>query len=61
MRIAVYLRFSSERLVDSQLERVERGDTTNFHLRLVAPDRIEFVGIEGGEHPVVGRGSLTRE
>lgn len=46
---------------DGTLWLVERGDTTNFHLRLVAPDRIEFVGMEGGEHPVVGRGSLTRK
>lgn len=46
---------------DGTLWLVEQGDTTNFHLRLVARDRIEFVGMEGGEHPVVGRGSLTRE
>ena len=40
---------------------VENGDTTSFRLHLVDPRTIDFIGMEGGEHPVVGRGSLTRE
>jgi hypothetical protein len=46
---------------DGLIWLTENGDTTMFRLRLVGENRIEFVGLEGGAHPVVGRGMLTRK
>lgn len=40
---------------------VEHGDHTIFRLRLVDPDTLEFIALEGGGNPLVGIGTLVRE
>ena len=48
-------------LAEAELWLVEAGDTTTFVLRLGDADTLAFVAMEGGAHPVVGRGALKRE
>jgi hypothetical protein len=48
-------------LAEAELWLVEAGDTTTFVLRLGDADTLAVVAMEGGAHPVVGRGALKRE
>ena len=54
-------RFGRAGLAEAELWLVEARDTTTFVLRLGDADTLAFVAMEGGAHPVVGRGALKRE
>lgn len=46
---------------DQSIWIVEHGDQTMFRMTLLDADRLSFVAMEGGAHPLVGRGVLTRQ
>jgi streptogramin lyase len=46
---------------DGAVWLVESGDLTMFRLTRVDPDRIAFIGLEGGPNALVGRGELKRD
>ena len=47
--------------VGGRLHLVESGDTTYFEMQLVDKNTIDFIALEGGVHPLVGHGRLSRD
>jgi hypothetical protein len=46
---------------DGTIWIVEKGDHTVFRFRVLNRNTMEFIAMEGGEHPLVGHGVLVRE
>lgn len=46
---------------DQSIWVVEEGDTTMFRLMLLDDNRLAFIALEGGQHPLAAHGILTRE
>jgi len=46
---------------DGTIHVVERDDATQFRMRLINRDALDFVAVESGQHPLVGHGVLLRE